>query len=157
MSKIIYGTHEYYARTRYTGCCVEDMKQATCCICYNTDNYYSCSVCRFCKEGTICCDCFQEYEDISADNDEISTCPICRNLYIPTMVKNIILGGLYKHSVIPTPMSNNLYRRWVYNYLVSDDYLRFREFNIEAWMVHRKYQVKVNKDIKKYKVKTVSK
>ena len=151
MSKIIYGTPLYYENAKYNGVYAEEMKRATCCICYNTDNYYSCTICRVCKDGTICCNCFIEYEKMSARNDEISTCPICRNLFIHTMIKDIISEELLYYSKFPTPVSNNLYRRWIYNYLVSDDYLNMREFNMNTYFIFRKHQIKVNKDIRIFK------
>jgi hypothetical protein len=146
MSKVIYGTHEYYAKSRYMGCCAEELRQGTCCICYNTDNYYSCTICRVCNDGIICCPCMQEYDEPNDENDEISTCPICRTLFIHTKIRVLIYGALLKHSVIP--VTNTLYRRWIYNYLVSDDYLNMRNFDINDACLHRKYQFKVNRDIR---------
>jgi len=138
---------------RYGKYSCEVTRQATCSICLETENYYACVICRVCKDGTICCDCFDTYEDTLYDYSIgdylIPKCPLCRTLFISDKIKVLIREALANCSVIPTP--NNLYRRWIYNYMISDEY-QFGRFDIEACYIHRKYQLKVTRDIKRIKV-----
>jgi len=138
---------------RYGKYSCEVTRQATCSICLETENYYACVICRVCKDGTICCDCFDTYEDTLYDYSIgdylIPKCPLCRTLFISDKIKVLIREALANCSVIPTP--NNLYRRWIYNYMISDEY-QFGRFDIEACYIHRMYQLKVTRDIKRIKV-----
>jgi len=138
---------------RYGQYSCEVARQATCSICLETENYYACVICRVCKDGTICCECFDTYEDTLYDYSIgdylIPKCPLCRTLFISDKIKVLIREALANCSVIPTP--NNLYRRWIYNYMISDEY-QFGRFDIEACYIHRMYQLKVTRDIKRIKV-----
>jgi hypothetical protein len=133
---------------RYGKYSCEVTRQATCSICLETENYYACVICRVCKDGTICCECFDTYED-TLDDYLIPQCPLCRTLFISDKIKDLIQEAVINSSVIPTP--NNLYRRWIYNYMISDEY-QFGRFDIDACYIHRKYQLKVTRDIKRIKV-----
>ena len=132
---------------------LEVTRQATCSICLETENYYDCVICRVCKDGTICCECFDAYEltlyDYSIGDYLIPPCPLCRTLFISNKIKDLIQEALANRSVIPTP--NNLYRRWIYNHMISDEY-QFGRFDVEACFIHREYQLKVTRDIKRIKV-----
>ena len=132
---------------------LEVTRQATCSICLETENYYDCVICRVCKDGTICCECFDAYEltlyDYSIGDYLIPPCPLCRTLFISDKIKDLIREALANRSVIPTP--NNLYRRWIYNHMISDEY-QFGRFDVDACYIHRKYQLKVTRDIKRIKV-----
>jgi len=139
-----YLPYNYYPKER---------KQATCCICVVPDNYYDCTICRVCNDGIICGDCFHAYEgttyNYSIDDFWVPPCPLCRTLFIQNRKNNLIKYALLKHSVIPT--SNNLYRRWIYNYMISDAYL-FWCVDDDSGYTHRKRQIEVTKDIKRINV-----
>jgi hypothetical protein len=144
-----YLSHNYYHHKDFT----ENKKQATCCICLEQHDYYYCTTCRVCKDGIICENCFDSYGDTlydySIDKYLIPPCPLCRTLFISDKIRGLIKGALSTYSVIPT--SNNLYRRWIYNHMVSDDYL-YWHVDDEAGYTHREYHLKVARDIKRIKV-----
>jgi len=131
----------------------ENKKHATCCICLEQHDYYDCHICRVCNNGIICCVCFDSYGDTlydySIDEYSIPPCPLCRTLFILYKITRLITEALSKYSVIPT--SNNLYRRWIYNHMVSDAYLYWYVGSKEGY-IHREYQLKVVRDIKRIKV-----
>jgi hypothetical protein len=138
---------------RYKNYSCEVTIQATCCICLEQHDYYDCNICRICKDGIICDDCFYSYEDTdnaySIECDVIPSCPLCRTVFRQRCLNNLIKRALSKYSDIPTP--NNLYRRWIYNYMISDEY-QFGRFDVDDCYIHRKYQLKVTRDIKRIKV-----
>ena len=134
----------------------ENQTHTTCCICLEQHDYYECNICRLCKDGIICYECFYSYQvtenAYSIECDFIPSCPLCRNVFRQRSLNLLITAALLEYSVIPT--SNNLYRRWIYNHMVSADYLYWYVGVCEKYSgySHREYQLKVTMDIKRIKV-----
>lgn len=87
------------------------MKEITCSICYEIDNYYSVLKCQTCINGCICLECEDEMGFIGTDY--IVKCPLCRTDIGSSNIVKQLIDEIY---CIIDETNNILIQRWIDNY-----------------------------------------